>query len=85
MLLDQEYAVSGHVKDGEPGDKRWEYHYPELREALLGVAGDGNKINKRKLGWWLRKNAKRLVDGRCFIELGDNDEGKVWRLEQPPK
>lgn len=44
---------------------------PDLREALMAVAGDGRTISKEKLGWWMGKNMKRLVDGCRFVK----DEG----------
>jgi hypothetical protein len=40
------------------------YRHPELREALLVVAGDGGSINSRRLGNWLSSVKGRIVDGR---------------------
>ena len=38
------------------------HKYPEFRDALLTVAGEGREINMRKLGKWLSKNEDRVID-----------------------
>jgi len=34
-----------------------------LAEVLHDIAGEGRTINTKRLGWWLRRNAGRIVDG----------------------
>ncbi|HEX4113636.1 MAG TPA: hypothetical protein VH020_13975 [Stellaceae bacterium] len=59
------------------------YVYPALRDALLSVADKGGAISSEKLGWWLRKNQKRVIgldDGRqCKIE-GEGGERGRWKI-----
>jgi hypothetical protein len=38
----------------------------DLREALFNIAGERGAINKQRLGFWLLKKEKRIVDGLCF-------------------
>jgi len=54
--------------------------WPDFREALLTVAGDGGHINSMRLGRWLGRNKGRVADGMRIEEAemlrGDNQ----WRL-----
>jgi putative DNA primase/helicase len=34
-----------------------------LADVLHDIAGEGRGINTKRLGWWLRRNAGRIVDG----------------------
>lgn len=52
---------------------------PELREALGGVAGDGQHMNPERISWWLRKNAGRVVSGRHFEACGSPSK-PAWKL-----
>lgn len=38
----------------------------EFRELLLEIAGERGRINARILGWWIKRHAGRIVDGRNF-------------------
>ena len=55
--------------------------YPEFRDALLAVAGEGARINGRKLGKWLSKYEDRVVNGRKFLSPGTRGGQSVWILE----
>lgn len=44
---------------------------------------DAKVINHSKLGWYFRKNARRIVDGYRLIE-GKADGRKGWRVEHMP-
>jgi hypothetical protein len=53
------------------------HSYPEFRDALLTVAGEGREINMRKLGKWLSKNEDRVIDRH---KIGRQDmQGNVVR------
>jgi hypothetical protein len=59
-----------------------EFMEPEFREALLAVAGEVGKINSVRLGHWLRRNQKRLVNNRRIIASENKTDGLVsWQLE----
>ncbi|GAA0607040.1 hypothetical protein GCM10009416_50080 [Craurococcus roseus] len=58
---------------------------PELRNALLGVAGRGGIINPRALGRWLGQHRGRVVEGFRFNQAGLLDGHMRWRLEPQPK
>jgi hypothetical protein len=65
-----------------------DFAHPELREALLIVAGDGGSINSRRLGIWLGANENRLVQGCKIVRDGERGGVGVWKLtstEEPPK
>jgi putative DNA primase/helicase len=61
------------------GDDRREFMFPELRAALLEVAGKGGFIINYNLGNWLRWNKDRVVDGK-WIEAAASDGH--WRLSR---
>jgi hypothetical protein len=52
----------------------------DLREALIEIAGERGLVNNRRLGRWLSKNENRIVDGRCFQNVGDRSGVAVWQL-----
>jgi putative DNA primase/helicase len=56
-------------KPAEPSGGEWTraFYNPEFREALLGVAGEGGKVNSVRLGLWLRHNRDRLVNGQRIV------------------
>jgi putative DNA primase/helicase len=53
---------------------------PDLREALLVVAGKGGALNSRALGNWLSSQKDRIVDGFCFTRMGDRQGVAAWAL-----
>jgi putative DNA primase/helicase len=57
-----------------------QYHWPEFREALLGVAGKGGSVNGYKLGTWLSHNKGRLVNG---LRIENGAMQQTWRVGKP--
>ena len=55
--------------------------YTELREVLDDIAGEGGDINRRRLGWWLKRHAGRVVDGRRLVRVSGNRSAEAWRVE----
>lgn len=47
----------------------------EFRELLLEVAGERGRIISRLLGWWIRRHAGRIVEGRQF---GKGSRHREW-------
>ena len=58
-----------------------EFVHPELREALLTVAGDGGAISGRRLGMWLGANENRLVQGCKIVRDGERGGVSMWKLQ----
>jgi hypothetical protein len=44
--------------------------YPELRDALMVVAGERGGVNSRRLGAWLGRVKGPLVNGKRIISAG---------------
>lgn len=64
-----------------------EYVHPDLREALLSVAGDGGAVNSKKLGKWMSANQGRPVEGLRLVDVGNDRDGvKRWMVlsNEPP-
>ena len=53
----------------------------ELREVLHDIADERGEINRRKLGWWIRRHAGRIVNGRRFVRGSGNRSAEAWQVE----
>ena len=53
----------------------------ELREVLHDIADERGEINRRRLGWWIKRHAGRIVDGRRFVRSSGNQSAESWRVE----
>ena len=53
----------------------------ELREVLRDIADERGEINRRKLGWWIKRHAGRIVDGRRFIRGSGTRSAETWQVE----
>jgi hypothetical protein len=59
---------------------RVQYHWPEFREVLLGVAGKGGNINGYRLGMWLSQIKGRVVNG---LRIENGAVQQTWRVGIP--
>ena len=55
--------------------------HAELREVLHDSADERGEINRRRLGWWIRRHAGRIVDGRRFVRASGNRSAEAWQVE----
>ena len=55
--------------------------HAELREVLHDIADERGAINRRRLGWWIRRHAGRIVDGRHFVRASGNRSAEAWQVE----
>lgn len=76
-----DYAIEQNDGSGGSWSPRREFAHPELREALLIVAGDGGSINSRRLGIWLGSVENRLVHGCKIVRDGERGGVGVWKLK----
>ena len=53
----------------------------ELKEILHDIADERGEINRRRLGWWIKRNAGRIVDGLRFIKAPGNRSADAWIVE----
>jgi hypothetical protein len=53
----------------------------ELRDILQNIAGERDGINRRKLGWWIKRHAGRIVEGLRFVRASGNGSAEAWRVE----
>ncbi len=53
----------------------------EFREVLHDIAAERGEINRRKLGWWVRRHAGRIVDGLRIVRAAGNGPAERWRIE----
>src|SRR6185312_9604044 len=52
--------------------------YPDLKEALLAVAGERREVNVYRLGKWLSKNEDRVIDRRKITRAGTHGGTVRW-------
>jgi hypothetical protein len=52
----------------------------EFKAALFSVAGDGNKIDHKRLGYWLQQNKNRPVGGARLEPKGLRGGSRTWQL-----
>ena len=52
-----------------------------LREVLLEIAGERENIDRRRLGWWLKRHAGQIIDGKRIVNAGGDGPACRWRVE----
>jgi hypothetical protein len=55
---------------------------PDIRDALMTVAGRDGMLNAKVLGNWLQAQQDRIVDGLQFVRMGDRQGVAVWALKR---
>jgi hypothetical protein len=55
--------------------------HAELREVLHDIAEQRGEINRRRLGWWIKRHAGRIVNGRRFVRATGNRSAEAWQVE----
>ncbi len=53
----------------------------ELREVLRDIADERGEINRRRLGWWIRRHAGRIVNSQRFVRSSGNRSAEAWQVE----
>ena len=53
----------------------------ELNEVIHDIADERGTINRRKLGWWIKRHAGRIVDGRRFVRGSGKRSAETWQVE----
>lgn len=53
----------------------------DLREVLHDIAAERGDINRRRLGWWIKRHAGRIVDGRRFVRVSGSRSADAWVVE----
>lgn len=84
-LLGAWFAVYGkvpaRVRDAVNQSSTLNETHVELREVLHDIAGERGEVNRRKLGWWIRRHVGRIVDGMRFVRAGANGSVEQWRVD----
>lgn len=53
----------------------------ELQEVIRDIADERGEINRRKLGWWIKRHAGRIVDGLRFTKALGSRSAELWQVE----
>lgn len=54
---------------------------PDLRDCVEEVAVYNGATDKKRLGWWLKKQAGRIVDGLRLVRVDGGGSAASWRIE----
>jgi hypothetical protein len=84
-LVDAWFAVFGKtpamVREAVRRSTLFDDDHSELREVLHDIAGERGEINRRKLGWWLRRHAGRIVNARRIVRATAKGSAERWQVE----
>jgi hypothetical protein len=69
------------VRDALKNGSAFQDERVDLQEVCQDIAGERGEINRRKLGWWIRRHAGRIVDGRRFVRASGNRSAEAWHVE----
>ena len=69
------------VRDAVKQSTIFHDEHPDLGEVLRDIADERGEINRRKLGWWIKRHAGRIVDGRRFVRASGNRSAEAWKVE----
>jgi hypothetical protein len=70
------------VRDLVKGSESFDDRDNELLEVLRDIAAErGQDINRRRLGWWIRRHAGRIVEGRRIVRVAGNSSAEKWRID----
>ena len=72
------------VRDAVQRANAFNEEHAELREVLHDIADERGEINRRKLGWWIKRHVGRIVDGRRFVRGSGNRSAETWQVETTP-
>ena len=59
---------------GEPAELQW----PELADALEPIATVKGRLDGRRLGYFLRANAGRVLNGRKLVARSGHESTSIW-------
>lgn len=63
-----------------------DFEHPDLRDALVKIAGERGTVNSRRLGKWLLAREGRIADGLKIIRNGqDRNKVAIWKITQVKK
>ena len=80
-LLEAWFSVFGKTSAMVRDAVRYADNNVELREVLDDIASERGEINRRKLGWWIRRHAGRIVDGKKIVRGSGNGSAEHWKIE----
>jgi len=69
------------VRDAVNTTAAYSSAHQELREVLRDIGEERGEINRRKLGWWIKRHAGRIVDGRRFVRGSANRSAETWYVD----
>lgn len=69
------------VRDAISHTSAFQDEQVDLREVLHDIAAERGDINRRRLGWWIKRHAGRIVDGRRFVRVSGSRSADAWVVE----
>ncbi len=72
------------VRDAVKSNLEFNDANTELQEVLRDIADERGQINRRRLGWWIKRHAGRIVDGLRFVRGISRRSAETWQVESVP-
>ncbi len=69
------------VRDAISHTSAFQDEQVDLREVIHDIAAERGDINRRRLGWWIKRHAGRIVDGRRFVRVSGSRSADAWIVE----
>ena len=54
----------------------------DFNETLRDIAEERGEINRRKLGWWIKRHEGRIIDGLRIVRASGVGNASAWRVER---
>jgi hypothetical protein len=69
------------IKDAVSAATRHDPASENLHEVFTDIAGEREGINRKRLGWWIKRHAGRVVDGLRFAPDTAHTNAAKWKVE----
>jgi len=69
------------VREAVNSNSEFNEAHVELQEVLRDIADERGQINRRRLGWWIKRHAGRIVNGLRFVRGIGRRSAETWQVE----
>lgn len=81
LSLGTKYTARAIISRAEDNFGNGDYRHPDLRDALMKIAGTGGRLSSKSLGKWLARTSRRIVGGKRLTVIKDDKHGHQYALE----
>ena len=82
IVLDKTVDGSMAINEMSDEEKIQQEELEEFSEAIRDIASDNGKINNMRLGYWVKRNEGKLVNGYKFVRDTTRLSSNKWKVEK---